>query len=251
MAIGIMFVLTITVSSVMVYTAASAGHANHSNAGQKAYALAEAGVNDALAVLNANYPDTTHPYPGNWCLLRAQTPPAGFPGTDLTLPACTATTPFTSTPDAARPNETATWWGRIRLVVPHLGPTWVIRSTGSVPNPTGPGAAPVTRTLTVKVPVDHPDGPGRAARRSQLALLDHQRDRAQLSRDQLAVLRAGEPPDRKRRRPSRRRCTSRASTPPAAGADDRRHRAPRQPETSSWRTREGSTSRRPSRSAGG
>ena len=53
MAIGIMFVLTITVSSVMVYTAASAGHANNSNAGQKAYALAEAGVNNAFAVLNA------------------------------------------------------------------------------------------------------------------------------------------------------------------------------------------------------
>ena len=60
MAIGIMFVLTITVSSVMVYTAASAGHANNSNAGQKAYALAEAGVNNALAVLNTKYPDTTH-----------------------------------------------------------------------------------------------------------------------------------------------------------------------------------------------
>jgi hypothetical protein len=153
MAIGIMFVLTITVSSVMVYTAASAGHANNSNAGQKAYALAEAGVNDAMAVLNANYPDTTNPYPGNWCLLRAQTPPANFPGTDLALPACAATPPFTSTPDAARPNETATWWGRIRRVVPHLGIVWVIRSTGSVPNPTGPGAAPVTRTITIKVPI--------------------------------------------------------------------------------------------------
>jgi hypothetical protein len=153
MAIGIMFVLTITVSSVMVYTAASAGHANNSNAGQKAHALAEAGINDALAVLNANYPDTTNPYPGNWCLLHPQTPPAGFPGTELTLPACTPSAPFTTTPDASRPNETATWWGRVRRVIPHLGIVWVIRSTGSVPNPTGPGAAPVTRTLTVKIPI--------------------------------------------------------------------------------------------------
>ena len=30
---------------------------------------------------------------------------------------------------------------------------WVIRSTGSVPNPTGPSAAPVTRTIQTKVPV--------------------------------------------------------------------------------------------------
>ena len=56
MAIGIMFVLTITVSSVMVYTAASAGHANNSNAGQKAYALAEAGVNNAIAQIAVHYP---------------------------------------------------------------------------------------------------------------------------------------------------------------------------------------------------
>ena len=87
MAIGIMFVLTITVSSVMVYTAASAGHANNSNAGQKAYALAEAGVDDALAVLNANYPDTAHPYPGNGCLLHPRRRRPTFPHRDSRLTA--------------------------------------------------------------------------------------------------------------------------------------------------------------------
>ena len=160
MAIGILFVLTISLGTVIYVTSASARHAEHSNAGQKAYALAEAGVNNALAVLNAKYPDTANPYPGNWCLLNEQTPPANFPGTEIPHPPCVSTTPpfappapFVSTPDASRPNETATWWGRIRRVVPHLGVVWVIRSTGSVPNPTGPGAAPVTRTLTVKVPV--------------------------------------------------------------------------------------------------
>jgi hypothetical protein len=153
MALGILFVLTITLGTVIYVTSASARHAENSNAGQKAYALAEAGVQDAMALLNANYPDSTNPYPGNWCLLHPQTPPAGFPGTELTLPACTPSAPFTSTPDASRTNETATWWGRVRRVLPHLGVVWVIRSTGSVPNPTGPGAAPVTRTLTVKVPI--------------------------------------------------------------------------------------------------
>jgi hypothetical protein len=157
MAIGILFVLTITLTTVIYVTSASARHAERSNAGQKAHALAEAGVQDALALLNANYPDSTHPYPGNWCLLHEQTPPAGFPGNDnLNLPACMPSTPFTSTPDASRPNETATWWGKVRLVLPEPGVAWVIRSTGSVPNPTGSGAAPVTRTLTVKVPIRMP-----------------------------------------------------------------------------------------------
>ena len=190
MAIGIMFVLTITVSSVMVYTAASAGHANNSNAGQKAYALAEAGVNNALAVLNANYPDTTG-YPGNNCLLRPQTPPAGFPGTDLTLPACTALAPFISTPDAARPNETATWWGRIRLVVPQprhrLGDP--IDRQRAEPDRARRRAGDADDHR--QGPDRHSSGPGCAARGSQLALLDHQRDCAQLSGNQLAVLRSG------------------------------------------------------------
>jgi hypothetical protein len=158
MSLGILFVLTISLGTVLYVTSASARHAEHSNAGQKAYALAEAGVNDAMAVLNANYPDNTNPFPGNWCLLNEQTPPAGFPGTDVALrPSCPSSAPFTTTPDAGRPNETVTWWGRIRHF-DHLGRTWVIRSVGSVPNPTGPGASPVTRTLTVKIPVIMPEG---------------------------------------------------------------------------------------------
>ena len=34
-----------------------------------------------------------------------------------------------------------------------MGLAWIINSTGSVPNPTGPGSAPVTRTVQAKVPV--------------------------------------------------------------------------------------------------
>ena len=59
-----MLVLTITLTSVLFMTAAGARDANRTNAGQKAYVLAEAGVNNALAVLNENYPNTTNPYPG-------------------------------------------------------------------------------------------------------------------------------------------------------------------------------------------
>ena len=151
MALGIMLVLAIALTTVITFSAAGARDSHRVNAGQKAYALAEAGVNNALAVLNANYPASTPGFPGPRCLLNPQTAPVGFPGVDLPLPACATSTPFTSTPDASRPNETVTWWGRLRRIG---GPVaWVIHSTGSVRNPTGPGAAPVTRTITAKVPV--------------------------------------------------------------------------------------------------
>ena len=70
MAIGILFVLTVSLGTVIYVTTASARHAEHSNAGQKAYALAEAGLDNALAVLNTKYPSTTV-YPGD-------TPPGTF-----------------------------------------------------------------------------------------------------------------------------------------------------------------------------
>ena len=56
MALGILFVLTITLGTVIYVTSASARHANNSNAGQKAYALAEAGINNGLAHLASRYP---------------------------------------------------------------------------------------------------------------------------------------------------------------------------------------------------
>src|SRR4051812_25731350 len=56
LAIVSMLVLTITLAAVIFLTAAGARDAQRTNAGQKAYALAESGLNNALAVLNANYP---------------------------------------------------------------------------------------------------------------------------------------------------------------------------------------------------
>ena len=56
MALGIMLVLTITLTTVITFTAAGSRDSHRVNAGQKATALAEAGVNNALAVLTQNYP---------------------------------------------------------------------------------------------------------------------------------------------------------------------------------------------------
>jgi len=158
LALGIMLVLVVTLTTVITFTAAGARDSSRVNAGQKAYALAEAGINDALAVLNANYPDQTTPFPGPRCLLGQRAAPTGFPGTEpIGTYTCDASVPleYVSTPQPTRPNETATWWGRIRVVTLETGSAlaWVIRSTGSVPNPTGPNAPPVRRTVHAKVPV--------------------------------------------------------------------------------------------------
>jgi hypothetical protein len=154
MSLGILFVLTITLGTVIYVTSASARHADHSNAGQRAYALAEAGVNNALAVLTTAYPATFPGPPSVQCVLRqpAVIPP-DIPGDEITgAVACPAQPAFPSTVDPSRPNETVSYWGVLRRIE-DFGNTWVIRSTGSVPNPTGPGASPVTRTITAKVPV--------------------------------------------------------------------------------------------------
>ena len=136
MALGILFVLTISLGTVIFMTSASARHAEHSNAGQKSYALAEAGLNNALAVLNANYPGTVA-FPGDSGLL---------PPRQTTYDGGSCTAPV---------NNCATWSGT--LAGPLVGSPWKwewrITSTGTVRNPTGPSAAPVMRTAKAVVPV--------------------------------------------------------------------------------------------------
>ena len=96
LAIVSMLVLTITLTAVIFMTAAGARDAQRTNAGQRAYSLAESGVNNALAVLEANYPGTVG-YPGDNTLLT--TCPASLP----------TVCPFTST----YPTGTVTWSGTL------------------------------------------------------------------------------------------------------------------------------------------
>ena len=74
LAIVSMLVLTITLTAVIFITAAGARDAHRSNAGQKASALAESGINNALAVLSENYPGIVV-YPGDANLLPSRTTP--------------------------------------------------------------------------------------------------------------------------------------------------------------------------------
>jgi len=117
MALGILFVLAIVLTTTIFFTSASVRHANTSNAGQKAYALAEAGVNNAIAQIAPRYPNSTIPGDSSW---------VGIP--------------------VAVPYGT-NWSGSFD---PGTS-VWSLTGTGTVKNPTG--GADITRTVRVKVPV--------------------------------------------------------------------------------------------------
>src|SRR5580765_1165720 len=132
LAIITMLVLTIALTTVMFMTAAGARDAHRSNAGQKASALAESGINNALAVLNANYPGSVI-----------------YPGDPNLLPTRTTTSPVGS----------VTWSGTLENVATNPSWKWQWRLTalGNVKNPTGPGGGDVVRRASAVVPVVIPE----------------------------------------------------------------------------------------------
>jgi Tfp pilus assembly protein PilX len=119
MTLGITLVLSILGTSIVMYTVQNKHAADHSRAGQNAFALAEAGLNNAFSVLAASYPAT---YPGNASLL---------PSTTVTME-----------------GGSVTYSGTLST----LSATWTVTSTSTVRNPTGAGS--VHRTLTATVPVN-------------------------------------------------------------------------------------------------
>jgi Tfp pilus assembly protein PilX len=130
-ALGITTVLSISVGSMVVYTTASQREASRSNADQLALALAEAGLNNAMAVL-AN-PDNNALHQD---ILANCTPIA---------PATTVPAPLTQTYDSG----TSTVCGDLD----RQQNLWKITAIGNVRNPTGPSSSPVMRTVTARIPV--------------------------------------------------------------------------------------------------
>jgi hypothetical protein len=140
MALGIVFVTSLVLTALIGFTSANSRNASRQNADQQAFALAEAGFNNALSVLHEAYRDGRHFYePG--ALLPERT----------------------STYDG----RTVTWRGAYCLAgEPAQDPLcgdddfglWRIVSTGTVANPTGPGAAPVRRTVSARIPALVPPG---------------------------------------------------------------------------------------------
>jgi hypothetical protein len=117
-SIGALAALAILGASSMAFSTENAGNASRSKADQAAFALAEAGINNAMAVLANSANDPTNP-----SLL----------------------------PGASQKYEegTATWSGTFDP----LTSTWTLTATGVMRNPTGPDAAPVRRTISAKTTI--------------------------------------------------------------------------------------------------
>ena len=121
---AVMFaMLLLTVAGTVTYASvAGTHHADRSNADQTAYALAEAGINNALSILH-NPSNSAH----NPNLL----PPSSSPRTEI------------------YPTGRIVWWGVLDL----NAKIWTITSAGYVPNPVGPQHPEVKRTVVAEIHV--------------------------------------------------------------------------------------------------
>ena len=118
MAVGILGVLSVSGTTLIYYSSANVRSAEFSKENASAYDLAEAGINEMVAILSK--PENN--------ALQANLLPATVTTYD---------------------NGTVTWSGTLS----HATQTWSVSSTGRIDNPTGAAASDVTRTLTAKIPV--------------------------------------------------------------------------------------------------
>jgi len=127
-AVGILMAMSAMLAGTLSVSTAAGRHAEYSSSKQGAFALAEAGINNAVSVLNAAYSLGTVAYPGDPNLLPMQTTAAG--------------------------GGTVTWGGTLQQAA-GVGWSWEWRltATASLPNPTGPSAAPTSATMRAVVPV--------------------------------------------------------------------------------------------------
>src|SRR5712691_6871136 len=138
LALGVTVVLSMTVVTVVEATTANSRASVQSKNRVSAFNLAEAGINDAAAILakvpSAYDQHALHPQPPNQPSDCAN-PPANPSGATLLGNTCS---PFVSTYDGG----TATYWGLYDAGTQN----WTVTSTGQVRNPYG--GQPTTRTLT-------------------------------------------------------------------------------------------------------
>src|SRR6266550_681847 len=139
MAIGITTVLAIAGTTAIAYSTSSATQATQSRARQSTFSLAEAGMSNAMAVLNLSTNNALDPD---------------------TLPKCTTNDMKYTASGAVRTSVstwmhstinggTANWCGTLI----RKDALWYVTSIGSQQNPIGPSAGAVTRTLEATVTV--------------------------------------------------------------------------------------------------
>lgn len=128
MAVGILGVLSFMGTTLIYYSSTNARSAEFSNDSTSAYDLAEAGINEMMAVLSRPENNALNQY-----LLGYQTDGS--------------VTHTTHTYDGG----TVEWWGTLTQNVG--ASTWNLTSIGRIKNSSGKTASDVSRTLTAKVPV--------------------------------------------------------------------------------------------------
>jgi hypothetical protein len=125
MAVGILGVLTLTGGTLVYYSSANMRSAEFSTENASAYDLAEAGINEMMAVLSKPQNNALNKY-----LLGYED----------------GGTVEKTVHDYS--SGTVTWWG----ILDESTATWTLNSVGTIKNPTG-ATSEITRTLTAKVPV--------------------------------------------------------------------------------------------------
>ena len=115
MALGVMMVLSLMVAGIFAYTTTNQGAAKRATADQRAFGLAESGLSYAFSKLE----NAANPYDAT-----------SVPSTTVNLS-----------------GGTVTYVGTLS------GTTWTLTGTGTVPNPSGPGAASVVRTVSAQAQV--------------------------------------------------------------------------------------------------
>jgi Tfp pilus assembly protein PilX len=140
-ALGVTVVLSISVTSAMYYSGSNSRSANVSDKRNRAYSLAEAGINNAMSVLSKPTNNALDKY-----VLCPDNP---LPNQPLPTLPCVHSDPYD--------NGTVTWSGVLAVDVVSNSAYWTITSIGDVANPTSPTAAHLTRTITATVVVKPTD----------------------------------------------------------------------------------------------
>jgi Tfp pilus assembly protein PilX len=147
MALGILVVCAIMLTTVVLYTSSGQRTASFSKARMTAFDAADAGMNNAYAVLNL---------PTNNSLEQGILPPCHTANPDTTTPAATNPTWMTSSSNLTAQSTwntnvygyaTTYWCGDLD----RNNAQWFLRSIGSIRNPTGAGTT--TRILNSKVTI--------------------------------------------------------------------------------------------------
>jgi hypothetical protein len=129
MALGILMVLSVTGTTIAYYSTQNAKSSNYAVGGQTAYALAEAGLNDALATVFKAGLNPANPY--LFC----------SPGETLPCP------PRTAIYDG----QTVSWTGTLNQAVSPA--VWTLTGTASLRNPADPAASAIKRSASAQVRV--------------------------------------------------------------------------------------------------